>query len=55
LATFKRKQKEDEEQQFHIQPRKALLGSRLSVTVRFTVAGVTNLRCGFATGFALRA
>src|ERR1019366_1101547 len=34
--------------------RKSLLGSRLGVTVRFTVAGVTSLRCDFAIVFTLR-
>src|SRR5664280_2274388 len=33
--------------------RRSALGTRLGVTVRFTVAGVTSLRCDLAMGFAL--
>src|ERR1035441_6165744 len=33
--------------------RRSALGARLGVTVRFTVAGVTSLRCDLAMGFAL--
>src|SRR5665811_2392957 len=33
--------------------RRSALGSRLGVTVRFVVAGVTSLRCELAMGFAL--
>src|SRR5664280_2719231 len=33
--------------------RRSALGPRLGVTVRFTVAGVTSLRCDLAMGFAL--
>src|ERR1039457_1532892 len=33
--------------------RRSRLGGRLGVTVRFTVAGVTSLRCNLAMGFAL--
>src|ERR1039458_2624755 len=32
--------------------RRSALGARLGVTVRFTVAGVTSLRCDLAMGFA---
>jgi len=35
--------------------RNLALGSRVGVTVRFTVVGVTSLRCRFAMRFALRA
>src|ERR1019366_3676528 len=33
--------------------RRSALGARLGVTVRFTVAGVTSLRCDLAMGFVL--
>src|SRR5450759_3350500 len=35
--------------------RRSALGARLGVTVRFTVAGLTNLRCDLAMCFALPA
>src|SRR5450759_2729237 len=35
--------------------RRSALGARLGVTVRFTVAGVTSLRCDLAMWFALPA
>src|SRR5450759_3375121 len=35
--------------------RRSALGARLGVTVRFTVAGVTSLRCDLAMCFALPA
>ena len=35
--------------------RKSALGGRVGLTVRFTVGGVTSLRCRLAIRFALRA